>query len=82
MHLMLTLLAGGLLAAPLAPLAVSRVPSRLLGVGVGGFIVATNARVLLHAAGVASDVTARVLLAIALVWVSAMARVGFKEHAK
>lgn len=82
MHLMLTLLAGGLLAAPLAPLAVSRVPSRLLGVGVGGFIVATNARVLLHAAGVANDVTARVLLAIALVWASAMARVGFKEHAK
>jgi uncharacterized membrane protein YfcA len=46
--LALTLLGGGLLAAPVAPLLVRRVPARRLGMIVGGFICATNVRVVMR----------------------------------
>lgn len=74
--LMLTLLIGGLLAAPLAPHAVARVPPRLLGVVVGGFIVITNARILLKSAAVDDICATRVLIAFALVWAGAFACVA------
>ena len=45
------LLAGGLIAAPIAAYLVRHLNPRLLGVIVGGFICFTNARVLLSAAG-------------------------------
>ena len=47
--LALTLLAGGLLAAPLAAWLVRLAPTHLLGVVVGGMIVLTNSRTLLSA---------------------------------
>lgn len=43
----IALLAGGLIAAPLAALLVRIAPAHLLGVAVGGLIVLTNARTLL-----------------------------------
>ncbi|SEJ69417.1 sulfite exporter TauE/SafE family protein [Demequina mangrovi] len=44
----LALLAGGLVAAPLAAYLVRHVPPRMLGAAVGGMILLTNARTLLH----------------------------------
>lgn len=44
----LALLAGGLVAAPIAAWLVRHVPSRVLGSVVGGFIVLTNARTLVN----------------------------------
>jgi len=55
-ELVLVLLGGGLVAAPIAPLLVQYFPSRLLGVVIGGFICATNLRVLLAAAHASSKV--------------------------
>ncbi|MGH3097695.1 MAG: sulfite exporter TauE/SafE family protein [Streptosporangiales bacterium] len=45
------LLAGGLVAAPLAAWLVRVLPTRILGAGAGGLIVLTNARTLLGAVG-------------------------------
>lgn len=45
-----TLLAGGLLAAPLAAYLVRVAPTHLLGVAVGGMVLLTNARTLLKTA--------------------------------
>ncbi|NNU85432.1 sulfite exporter TauE/SafE family protein [Geobacillus sp. BMUD] len=45
----LTLMAGGIVAAPIAAWLVRKLPSHLLGVLVGGLIILTNVRTLLHA---------------------------------
>ncbi|EPZ37409.1 hypothetical protein C289_2564 [Anoxybacillus ayderensis] len=44
-----TLMLGGIIAAPIAAWLVRKMPSHLLGVLVGGFIILTNVRTLLHA---------------------------------
>jgi len=82
MDLMGALLAGGLLAAPLAPLLVVRMPSNLLGVVIGGFICLSNARVLLRAADVAGHTYVAVLTAMAILWAGASARVALVDSAK
>lgn len=71
----LALLAGGVIAAPLAAWLVRHVPPRVLGSLVGGVIVLTNSRTLLRSAAVdAPDATrAAVYVAIAAVWASAVA---------
>lgn len=48
----LVLLAGGLIAAPLAAWLVRLLPAHLLGVAIGGLILGTNLRTLFSAAGV------------------------------
>lgn len=47
-HWVLALLAGGVIAAPLAAWLVKKVPSHLLGIGVAGIVLLTNERTLLH----------------------------------
>ncbi|SFA59369.1 hypothetical protein SAMN05216169_10895 [Anoxybacillus pushchinoensis] len=44
-----TLMLGGIIAAPIAAWLVRKMPSHLLGVLVGGFIILINVRTLLHA---------------------------------
>jgi len=51
LDLVMALLIGGLLGAPLAPAIVKWMPERVLGSVVGGFICLTNARGLLRATG-------------------------------
>ena len=51
----LALLAGGLVAAPLAAVLVRFAPTHLLGVAVGGLILLTNSRTLLKCFGVPGD---------------------------
>lgn len=71
----LALLAGGLVAAPIAAWLVRHVPARVLGSAVGGVIVLTNTRTLLRSDLLAAtpSVTAVVLGSIAAVWVAAVA---------
>ncbi len=71
----LALLAGGLVAAPIAAWLVRHVPPRVLGSAVGGLIVLTNSRTLLRSDWVdAPDVTRYAVYAlIALVWAAAVA---------
>jgi len=71
--LVVALLAGGILAAPLAPLFVRRLEPDTLGVSIGGFICLTNSRVLLKHAH--ADRTACVVAyaLIFLAWMAALA---------
>jgi uncharacterized membrane protein YfcA len=63
----IALLAGGLIAAPLAALLVRIAPAHLLGVAVGGLIVLTNARTLLGTFEVPNAARIPVYIAIVLV---------------
>jgi uncharacterized protein len=77
------LLAGGLVAAPIAAWLVRHIPPRLLGSLVGGMIVLTNTRTLLGGSGLGVDGSARtpVYAAIVLVWAAAVAW-SFLEYRK
>jgi hypothetical protein len=66
------LLAGGLIAAPIAAYMVRHLNPRLLGVIVGGFICFTNARVLMGAAGIKGDAFLAIYVGIVGVWISAV----------
>jgi hypothetical protein len=71
----LALLAGGVIAAPLAAFIVRHLPPRILGSAVGGLIILTNARTIIRA----EPFEARgwgeglPLLIIALIWSGAIA---------
>ena len=71
----LALLAGGLIAAPVAAWLVRHVPARVLGSAVGGLIVLTNARTLLRSDWVGAPTATRFLVygVIGLVWAAAVA---------
>ena len=53
--LVLALLLGGLIAAPIAAWLVSKLPARIMGIAVGGLIIMTNLRTLMKAGGVTGD---------------------------
>ncbi|MEZ5116375.1 MAG: sulfite exporter TauE/SafE family protein [Candidatus Nanopelagicales bacterium] len=74
--ILLPLLIGGVIAAPIAAWVVHRLNTRILGVVVGGLIVFTNARTVLDALGVPGEARAWVYAAIVLAWVSATAAVS------
>ena len=64
------LLLGGLAAAPLAAYLVRHLPTRLLGVAVGGVIILTNTRTLLNAFDVADSSRPAVYVTIAAIWLA------------
>lgn len=66
------LLAGGIIAAPLAAWLIRKLPTRILGVSVGGVIVATNANTLLHTLNAATAGYAAVFTVIAAAWTVAL----------
>jgi uncharacterized membrane protein YfcA len=70
----LALLAGGLIAAPIAAWLVRHIPSRVLGSAVGGLIVLTNTRTLLRSdwIGASGSIQGIVLGIVALLWVGAI----------
>ncbi|BDG35710.1 sulfite exporter TauE/SafE family protein [Saccharococcus caldoxylosilyticus] len=63
-----TLMLGGIIAAPIAAWLVRKLPSHLLGVLVGGLIIFTNVRTLLHAWGAPDSWYPAVYGAIVLGW--------------
>jgi uncharacterized membrane protein YfcA len=69
------LLVGGLIAAPIAAWLVRHIPPRVLGSAVGGVIVLTNTRTLLRSDWIAAPagLALAVYIAIALVWIAAVA---------
>ena len=67
------LLAGGLLAAPLAAWLVQKVTARLLGAAVGGLIVLTNTRTLFGVGETSGSVRWPVYLAILAAWAAGVA---------
>jgi hypothetical protein len=75
------LLGGGLVAAPLAAWLVTRLPSTVLGVAVGGFIVLTNLRSVLGSAGVEGPAVPAVHIAVAALSVGLVARAALRLRA-
>ncbi|GAB93345.1 sulfite exporter TauE/SafE family protein [Gordonia rhizosphera] len=69
------ILVGGVIAAPIAAWLVRHVPPRLLGASVGGLIMLTNTRSLLHSDLIELPATARtgIYTVILVVWVAAFA---------
>ncbi|MBA2875318.1 sulfite exporter TauE/SafE family protein [Thermaerobacillus caldiproteolyticus] len=67
-----TLMLGGLFAAPIAAWLVKIMPSHLLGVLVGGLIIFTNVRTLLHAWGIAENWYTPIYAIIVFGWAAAV----------
>lgn len=66
----LVLLAGGVVAAPVAAWLVRHLPARVLGVAAGGLIVLTNARTILESLGAVGWGVGAPVLAAAVLWVA------------
>lgn len=75
----IALLAGGLVAAPVAAWLVTRIPATMLGASVGGLLVLTNTRTLLLAFGVAGPVRLAIHLLVLVVWAWAVTA-AWKRH--
>ena len=67
------LLAGGLIAAPIAAYLVKILPPRLLGAAVGGLIVLTNGRTLSEAAGATGEQVTTLTVIVAVLWAASVA---------
>ena len=66
------LLGGGLVAAPIAAWIVRHLNARVLGTGVGGFILLVNANTFLEAVGLDPALNVFVYVAILAVWATAL----------
>jgi uncharacterized membrane protein YfcA len=73
------LLAGGLVAAPLAAWIVRRIPQRMLGSSVGGLLILTNLRTLFNTFEVGLDVRMVSYTVVAVVWAAAVV-VSYAKH--
>ena len=69
---MAALLAGGLVAAPIAAYLVRHVPTRLLGASVGGLIVVTNLRTLFNEFEVSNSIRPELYAVAFTVWAIAL----------
>ena len=67
------LLAGGVIAAPIAAFIVKLLPTRILGTAVGGVILITNMRTFLSTLGVEGAAAGVAYVVIVAVWVAALA---------
>jgi uncharacterized membrane protein YfcA len=66
------LLAGGVIAAPLAAWLVKHLPATVLGVAAGGVIVLTNAKTVLESVGVSGSAVGAGCALVAILWVTAL----------
>jgi uncharacterized membrane protein YfcA len=69
---LLALLAGGLIAAPIAAWLVRKLPARVLGAAVGGLILVTNTKTFGEAIGVPSEYLVAAYVVLATVWIAAI----------
>ena len=70
---LVALLAGGLIAAPVAAWLVRKLPARVLGSAVGGLILLTNTKTFGEAVGVPSEYLVVAYVSLAVVWIAAIA---------
>lgn len=81
LSILLPLLIGGALAAPLAAWVARRLPMRVMGVAVGGMIIVTNAFSLMRTFDVAASVMGAALGALAVIWMSLVVVVTIQHFA-
>jgi uncharacterized membrane protein YfcA len=75
------LLAGGMIAAPLAAWLVKHLPGRVLGVAAGGLILLTNSATVLESLGASGAQIGAVAACLALLWVALIARAVSQDRA-
>jgi hypothetical protein len=66
----LALLAGGVVAAPIAAWLVRHLAARVLGVAAGGLIILTNSKTIAEALGASGATVAVVAAVVAVLWIS------------
>ncbi|MDF1487465.1 sulfite exporter TauE/SafE family protein [Tessaracoccus caeni] len=69
-RIVVALLLGGLVAAPIAAWLVSRIPAQIMGVAVGGIIIMTNLKTLFDASQLSSEQITVGFTVFAAVWVA------------
>jgi uncharacterized membrane protein YfcA len=72
-RILIPLMVGGIIAAPIGAWIAHRLPMRVMGVAVGGMIIFTNSFTLMKAFDVPSGVVAPVLIAEAVIWLTLVA---------
>lgn len=75
------LLAGGVVAAPLAAWLVKRLAARVLGVAAGGLILLTNSKTVMESLGAPGLYVALAAAALAMLWMSLIAVAVRQERA-
>ena len=69
----LALLAGGVVAAPIAAWLVKHLPARVLGVAAGGLIILTNSKTIAEAQGASGTTVGLLAGVVAVLWISGIA---------
>ena len=69
---LLALLAGGLVAAPIAAWLVRKLPARVLGAAVGGIILVTNTKTFGESIGVPTEYLVAAYAVLVVVWIAAV----------
>jgi uncharacterized membrane protein YfcA len=77
----LALLAGGVIAAPIAAWLVKHLPARVLGVAAGGLIVLTNAKTIGEALGASLTQVGVLSAVLAVAWIAGIAWAVGQERA-
>ena len=78
--IVLALLAGGLVAAPIAAWLVSRIPAQVMGVAVGGIIIMTNLKTLFDGSQLTSEQVTVGFTLFAAVWVAMTAWTAWRHE--
>ena len=78
-EILIPLMIGGIIAAPIGAWIAHRMPMRIMGVTVGGMIIFTNSLTLMKAFGVPGTVMTPVLIGIAIIWFGLVAYVT-RQH--
>lgn len=75
-NVLLPLLIGGLIAAPIAAWITHRLPMRIMGVGVGGMIIVTNSVTILRSLQVPTELLLAVLAVELVLWAGLLLKVS------
>ena len=73
--ILLPLMIGGMIAAPIGAWIAHRLPMRIMGVVVGGMIIFTNSLTLLKVMGVSGDTMTAILVTLAVAWAAVVGMV-------
>lgn len=73
--ILLPLMIGGMIAAPIGAWIAHRLPMRIMGVVVGGMIIFTNSLTLLKVMGVSGEAMTAILVTLAVAWAAVVALV-------
>ncbi|HMR49471.1 MAG TPA: sulfite exporter TauE/SafE family protein [Arachnia sp.] len=79
-RIVVALLLGGLVAAPIAAWLVSRIPAQIMGVAVGGIIIMTNLKTLFDASQLSSEQITVGFTVFAAIWVAMTAWTAWRHE--